>query len=114
VKTAEGHAFRRVTQGRCTAKANENADDTLGPGNFYVAFSTLPLEFLHLGLQLITALSQGRGYGEAGVRGLFSLYKITESLTHRFAVPPPPTRGRGLLSTDISWSDQNVQTPGHG
>jgi hypothetical protein len=32
--------------------------------------------------ELITALSEGRGYGEAGGGGLLSSCKISESLTH--------------------------------
>ena len=43
------------------------------------------------GPQLITALSQGRGYGEAGGEGLFSSRQISESLTH------PPRRVPHLL-----------------
>jgi len=35
---------------------------------------------------VITALSEGRGYGEAGGEGLFSSCQISESLTH------PPRR----------------------
>ena len=58
----------------------------------------MPLEFVHLDSlapQLITALSEGRGYGEAGGEGLSSSCKINESLTHRFAVPPLPQAGEG-------------------
>ena len=44
---------------------------------------------------MITALAEGRGYGEAGGEGLFSSCKIRESLTHRFAVPPLPQAGEG-------------------
>ena len=52
---------------------------------------------------LITALSKGRepalssakGYGEAGGEGLFSSVTMSESLTHRFAVPPLPQAGEG-------------------
>jgi len=69
---------------------------------------------LTAGPQLITALSEGRGYGEAGGEGLFASWQISESLTHRFAVPPSPATGRGLLSVDISLSEQNVQTRGVG
>jgi len=43
------------------------------------------------GPQLMTALSQGRGYGEAGGEGLFSSRQISESLTH------PPRRVPHLL-----------------
>src|SRR6516165_10677660 len=39
-----------------------------------------------VGPQLITALSEGRGYGEAGGEGLFSSCQISESLTHTFQV----------------------------
>ena len=57
------------------------------------------LELLHLDSrarpQLITARSEGRGYGEAGGEGLFSSSKISEALTHRFAVPPLPQAGEG-------------------
>jgi hypothetical protein len=41
------------------------------------------------------ALSEGRGYGEAGAKALFSSCEISESLTHRFAVPPLPQAGEG-------------------
>jgi hypothetical protein len=44
---------------------------------------------------LITALSEGRGYGAAGGEGLFSSYKISRFLTHRCAVPPLPQAGEG-------------------
>jgi hypothetical protein len=37
---------------------------------------------------LITALSEGRGYGEGGGEGLFFPRRISNSLTHRYAVPP--------------------------
>jgi hypothetical protein len=37
---------------------------------------------------LITPLSEGRGYGEAGGEGFFSSGTTNESLTHRYAVPP--------------------------
>jgi hypothetical protein len=47
------------------------------------------------GSQLTTALSKGRGPGEAGGEGLFSSRKISESLTHRFAVAPLPRAGEG-------------------
>jgi len=63
-----------------------------------------------LGPQLITALSEGRGYGEAGGEGFFSSSKINPSPTRQLTGPPPASR-RGLWSTDISCSDQNVQTP---
>jgi len=69
-----------------------------------------PLEFGHFEFttapNLITALSEGRGYGEAGGEGLFSSITISKSLTHRFAVPPSPASGRGLSSIFISRSDQ--------
>ena len=45
--------------------------------------------------QLITALSEGRGYGAAGGEGLFSSCKFSRSLTHRCAVPPLPQAGEG-------------------
>src|SRR6516164_5868166 len=49
------------------------------------------LELLHLDSrarpQSITALSEGSGYGAAGGEGLFSSCKISQSLTHRVAVP---------------------------
>jgi len=52
--------------------------------------------------------SQARGYGEAGGEGLFSSSK---SIPHPpLRGPPSPASGRGLWSTDISRSDQNVQT----
>src|SRR6516225_1234838 len=58
------------------------------------------LEFLHCGFtagpQLITALSEGRGYGEAGGEGSFSWFKISESLTHpACGIPPLPQAGEG-------------------
>ena len=34
---------------------------------------------------MITALSEGRGYGEAGGEGLFPPCRISESLTHQSA-----------------------------
>jgi hypothetical protein len=56
-------------------------------------------EFVHFAFtarpQLITALSEGRGYGEAGGEGLFSSCMSSESLTHRFTVPPLPQAGEG-------------------
>ena len=52
---------------------------------------------------------ESRGYSEDEGEGLFSPSKISESLTHRFAVPPSAASGRGLLSTDISQSDLNVE-----
>ena len=58
-----------------------------GPWSFYI--------WTHSGPQLITALSEGRGYGEAGGEGLFASWQISESLTHRFAVPPLPQPGEG-------------------
>jgi hypothetical protein len=57
------------------------------PWSFYI--------WIHSGPQLITAPSEGRGYGEAGGEGLFSSSKISEPLTHRFAVPPFPQAGEG-------------------
>ena len=57
------------------------------PSSFYI--------WIHSGSQLITALSGGKGYGEAGGEGLFSSSKISEALTHRFAVPPLPQAGEG-------------------
>jgi len=47
------------------------------------------------GPNLITALSKGRVYGEAGGEGAFPSVTISESLTHRFAVPPFPQAGEG-------------------
>ena len=44
---------------------------------------------------LITALSEGRGYGETGGEGLLSSCKVSASLTHGFAVPPVPQAGEG-------------------
>ena len=48
--------------------------------------------------QLIMALfegAEGRGYGEAGGEGLFCRRRISNSLTHRYAVPPLPQAGEG-------------------
>jgi len=43
---------------------------------------------------LITALSEGRGYGEAEGEGLFSSCKISESLTHPDLPGSPLSRKR--------------------
>ena len=60
--------------------------------------SAPPLEFVHLdslgGPQLITALSPGRGYGEAGREGLFSWCETSGSL-NRCTVPLSRKRGEG-------------------
>jgi hypothetical protein len=45
---------------------------------------------------------------------LFSSCKISESLTHRFAVPPLPQAGEGCCQLIFRPQDQNVQTPGLG
>ena len=58
------------------------------------------------GPQLTAALSQGRGYGEAGVRGLFSPVKTGGFPHPPLRGPPSPASGRGLLSTDISPSGE--------
>ena len=79
------------------------------------------LEFVHLdspGPQSITALSRGRGYGEAGGEGLFCSCKISESLTHRCAVPPLPQAGEGYCQLIFRGQDKmyKLQTQGlrHG
>src|SRR5271167_4252520 len=56
--------------------------------------------------------SQERGYGEAGGEGVvFFVYQ--ERIPHPpLHGPPSPASGRGLLSTDISRSDLNVEIPG--
>ena len=51
--------------------------------------------WIHREPQSITTLSRGRGYGEAGGEGLFCSRKISDSLTHRCAVPPLPQAGEG-------------------
>ena len=60
----------------------------------------LRLELGHFELttapNLITAISKGRGYGEAGGEGLFSAGTSSESVTHRFASPA------NLLTTVLS------------
>jgi hypothetical protein len=58
------------------------------------------------------ALSEGRGYGEAGGEGLFASCQISESLTHRFAVPPLPQAGEGCCQL-IFRHHHNVQTQRH-
>ena len=63
------------------------------PSSFYI--------WTHSGPQLITALSEGRGYGEAGGEGLFAWWQISESLTHRFAVPPLPQAGEGCCQLTV-------------
>jgi len=48
------------------------------------------------GAQVITALSEGRAYGDAGGEGLFSSYRISESLTHpACGIPPHLQAGEG-------------------
>src|SRR5215472_16621218 len=48
------------------------------------------------GPQLITALFERRGYGEARGEGLFSWCKISECLTHpACGIPPLPQAGEG-------------------
>src|SRR6516225_6424179 len=48
------------------------------------------------GPQVITALSEGRGYGDAGGEGLFSSHRISESLAHpACGIPPHPQAGEG-------------------
>jgi hypothetical protein len=65
------------------------------------------------GPQLITALSEGRGYGEAGGEVFF--LRANQRVPHPpLRGPPSPASGRRLLSIDISPSDQNVQTPRPG
>ena len=46
------------------------------PSSFYI--------WIHSRPQLITALSEGRGYGEAGGEGLFPGCQISDFLTHPF------------------------------
>jgi len=53
-----------------------------------------PLEFVHLDSPGERPSPRGE-YGEAGGEGLFSSSKVSESLTHRFAVPPLPQAGEG-------------------
>ena len=43
----------------------------------------------------LSSESQARGYGEAGGEGLLCSFRISQSLTHRFAVPPLPQAGEG-------------------
>ena len=58
------------------------------PSSFYI--------WIHSGPQLITAPSEGRGYGEAGGEGLFSSCKTSDSLTHpACGIPPLPQAGEG-------------------
>ena len=74
------------------------------PWSFYI--------WIHSGPQLITALSEGRGYGEAGGEGLFSSSKISEALTHRFAVPPLPQAGEGCCQPIIRRQTKLYKTQG--
>ena len=57
---------------------------------------------LTAGPQLITALSEGRGYGEAGGEGSLYWREINEIPHPPLRGPPSPASGRGLLSSDIS------------
>ena len=67
---------------------------------------------------MITALSEGRGYGEAGGEGLLcSLESANPSPTASRSPSgraPSPASGRGLLSSDISRLELNVETPRAG
>ena len=49
--------------------------------------------WIHWAPQLVTALSEGRGYGEAGGEGLF-WFKSSESLTHPDPSGSPLSRKR--------------------
>ena len=70
--------------------------------------------WIHSRPQLITALSEGRGYGEAGGEGLFSSSKISEALTHRFAVPPPPQAGEGCCQLIFHLQTKIYKLQGRG
>jgi len=61
------------------------------------------------GRQLITALSEGR-LGEAGMRGCFLRAKSANPSPTAARSPLCRRGDRGLLSTDFSPSDQDVQT----
>jgi len=74
----------------------------------------LALEFGHFEFttapNLITALSKGRGYGEAGGEGFFSSVTTSESLTRRFAAPPlSRERARAVIHCYLAVRS-NVQT----
>jgi hypothetical protein len=51
--------------------------------------------------QLITALSKGRGYGEAGGEGLVSSCQISEPLTHQPRRSPLCLRGELPFDSDV-------------
>jgi len=76
------------------------------PSRFYI--------WIHSGPQLITALSEGRGYGEAGGGGLFSSSKISEALTLRFAVPPLPQAGEGCCQLIFHLQTKMYKLQGRG
>ena len=85
--------MRLCREGRISYGLLDLVGPTLGSWSFYI--------WIHDGSQLTTALSEGRGYGEAGGEGFFSSCKISESLTHRFAVPPLPQAGEGYCQLII-------------
>ena len=76
------------------------------PSSFYI--------WIHSGPQSITALSKGRGCGEAGGEGLFSSSKISGALTHRFAVPPLPQAGEGCCELIFHLQTKMFKLQGHG
>src|SRR6516162_52972 len=75
----------------------------------------LSLEFLHLDSQR-AAVDNGPLRGERVRRsrgcGVVFFFQNQRGPHPPLRGPPSPASGRGLLSTDISPPDQNVQTPG--
>ena len=94
--------LRHLADCRKRASVTLSVTWAFGPWGFYI--------WIHSGLQLITALSEGYGEARAGVVFLAPNQRIPHPC--RMRDPPSPASWQGLLSTHISPSDQNVQTPG--